>query len=104
MLVHDCCWLHGKLGDFFWREMQSYTRLLDQGRTHLRSDACIFHIAFDQVLDILPDECLIVADGNVPIEADRARLISHTEGDAGITTQIFDFLVATWRTHNERAI
>src|SRR6266487_208358 len=104
MSAHGCCRLDGKLGDFFWREMQSHTGLLDQGRTHLWSDACILYIAFYQVLDILPDECLIFADGHSAIEADRASYISHTERDAGITTQILDFLVALRRTQDERAI
>ena len=72
--------------------MQSHVRLLDPGCNYLRSDTFIFHIAFDQASEILPDHCLVFADGNVPVEADRAGFISYTEGNARITAQIFDIL------------
>ena len=73
--------------------MQSHMRLLNPGCNHLRSDTFIFHIAFDQAFEFLPDHCLVFADGNVSGEADRASFISDTEGNARITAQIFDFLV-----------
>jgi hypothetical protein len=79
-------------------------RLLEPGCNHLRSDLIIFHIAFDLAFEILPDHCLVFADGHVPGEADRASCISDTKGHARITAQIFDFLVPAQRGDDERAI
>jgi hypothetical protein len=84
--------------------MQSHVRLLDPGCNYLRPDTFIFQIAFNQAFEILPDHCLVFADGNMPGEADRAGFISYTEGNARITAQIFDFLVPTQRRYDERAI
>jgi hypothetical protein len=70
--------------------MQSHLRLLDPGCNHPRSDTLIFHIAFDQTFVILPDHCLVFADGNVPEEADRASSISYTEGKARIAPYVID--------------
>lgn len=84
--MHRC---HRELGDLFRLEMQRHMRLLHPGCNHPRSDAFIFDIAFNQPFEILPDHFLVFADGSMPGEADRARFVSYTEGNARITAQIF---------------
>src|SRR5579883_1559180 len=99
-------WAHAskELGDFFWQEVQSHRSLLESGCNHLGSSVCLFHIACDHLLEIQPDKGLIFANGNASIQADRASPFSNTERDAGITTQILDFLAVAWSTHDERPI